>query len=106
MNVSRASTSAPTPGISHIHGGSFTTRASFAYGKLDTIANASTATPPSSARPGTGRSISTLRASTAAAIVVGTPEKNLPLAGETLNRASRIAAQPATMIQATAAAAV
>jgi hypothetical protein len=38
--------------------------------------------------------------------VVGTPQKNLPSFGETLKRASRIAAQPATSTQATAAAAV
>ena len=39
-------------------------------------------------------------------MVVGTPEKNFPSLGETLNRASRIAAHPATMMQATAAAGV
>ena len=39
-------------------------------------------------------------ASTAATIVVGTPQKNRPSFGETLNRASRIAAQTATRAQA------
>jgi len=43
---------------------------------------------------------------TAATIVVGTPQKKRPSFGETLKRASRIAAQPATRAQATAAAAV
>src|SRR3954454_10426995 len=104
--VSRASTRAPTTGRSQSHGGNLSSRASFAYGKLDTIAKASSATPPSTANPGIGRSISTVTASTAAAIVVGTPEKNLPSFGETLKRANRIAAQAATSMQATAAAAV
>ena len=52
QKVSRASTKAPTIGSSHSHGGSFTIRASFAYGKLETIAKASSATPPSTAKPG------------------------------------------------------
>src|SRR6266576_1545800 len=105
-NVRRGSIRAPMMGASQTHGGSFTIRASFAYGKLDTIANASSATPPSTAMPGIGRSIRTVSASTAAAIVVGTPQKNLLSLGDTLNRASRIAAHPATSMQATAAAPV
>ena len=39
-------------------------------------------------------------ASTVAAIVVGTPQKNRPSFGDTLKRANRIAAQAATMAQA------
>src|SRR4051812_41998370 len=100
------STSAPITGASQNHGGSFTSRASLAYGKLDTIAKASSATPATCTAPGTGRPIATVTASTAAAMVVGTPQKNRPSFGETLNRASRIAAQAATRAQATAAAAV
>src|SRR5262245_22512237 len=104
--VSLGSTRAPTAGSSQIQGGSFSRRASLAYGKLETMAKARTATPPSRTVPGRGRSISTVTARTAAAIVVGTPQKNLPSLGETLKRARRIAAQPATRTQATAAAAV
>ena len=102
--MSWALTSTPTSGTSHSHGGSLTSRASFTYGKLETIANASSATPASCTRPETGRSTRTARASTAAAIVVGTPQKNRPSFGETLNRASRIAEQAATRPQATPAA--
>lgn len=49
--------------------------------------------------------MATVRASTAADMVVGTPQKNRPSFGETLNRANRMAAQEATSAQATAAAA-
>src|SRR3954451_15680266 len=100
------STRAPITGASQSHGGSFTRRASLAYGKLETIAKASSATPATSTAPGTGRPIATVRASTAAATVVGTPQKKRPSFGETLKRASRIAAQAATRAHATAAAAV
>ena len=103
--MSRMSTSAPTTGASQSHGGSFSSRASFAYGKLDTMAKASSATPATMTRPGTGTPMATVRASTAAAMVVGTPQKKRPSFGETLNRASRTAAHAATSAQETAAAA-
>src|SRR5690606_24270198 len=99
-NVSRASTSAPASGASHSHGGNRSRRARVAYGKLETIANASAATPSSSTVGGIGRSISTATASTPAAMVVGTPVKNRPSLGETLNRANRIAAHAAASAQA------
>src|SRR2546430_13248258 len=92
----------PTIAGSHGHGGMVAIRTSFAYGKLDTIASASTAIATTETRPGSRSPMRIARLSTAAAIVVGTPQKNRPSLGETLNRASRIAAQVATSAQAPA----
>src|SRR5258705_4841651 len=87
-------------GNSSSHGGSFTRRLSFAYGKLDTIARPSSATPAIRSTGGISGAISVPRASTAAHMVVGTPQKKRPSFGETLNRASRIAAPAGTRAQA------
>src|SRR5689334_17007859 len=86
-------------GSRSIQGGRRSSRASFAYGKLVTIARPSTATPATCSIGGRDGSISVAAASTAATIVVGTPQKNRPSLGETLNRASRIAAHTATSAQ-------
>src|SRR5688500_14338772 len=91
---------APTTGSASTQGGSRSNRASLTYGKLDTIASASSTTATTCSITGADGAISTPSASTAATIVVGTPQKNRPSLGETLNRASRIAAQIATRAQA------
>src|SRR4051812_2934159 len=62
------------------------------------MASAATNSGPAQ-RPAPGCS-STAITAIAAAIVVGTPEKNRPFFGETLNRASRIAAQIAVSTHA------
>src|SRR5678815_1467741 len=87
-------------GAAHSHGGSFATRASFAYGKPDTMATASTATAATATQPGRRRPINTPAPRTAAVNVVGTPVKKRPSLGETLKRASRIIAPAATIAQA------
>src|SRR3954470_3719392 len=104
VNVPDRLTIAQIAGSTHSHSGSRSTRTSFAYGKEETMASAYTVTRASCA-PAPNRGPTRMsRASTAAAIVVGTPQKKRPSLGETLNRASRIAAQAATRAQAAAAA--
>src|ERR671931_2369209 len=97
---------APTAAANQSQMGSRAIRASFAYGKLDTIASASSAIAATATVPGRRRPMSVARPSTAAIIVVGTPQKKRPSFGVTLNRASRIAAHAATRTQAAATAGV
>src|SRR5688572_17757610 len=91
---------AANTGSASSQGGSRSTRASFTYGKLDTIATASSTTEPICNATGASGTSSVPSARTAAARVVGTPQKNRPSLGETLNRASRIAAHTATSAHA------
>src|SRR5436305_722356 len=91
---------APRTGRTNNHGGRRSRRPTFTYGKLETIASARTTTPVTVTHAFRTGATSGASASTAAAIVVGTPQKNWPFFGETLNRASRIAAQTATSAQA------
>src|SRR5919197_501188 len=90
----------PSTGRTSSQRGSLITLASLAYGKLETIAMASSTTPATTKTGGSDSPSSTLIASTVAAIVVGTPQKKRPSFGETLNRARRMAAHAATMAQA------
>src|SRR5438093_5407239 len=92
--------SAPTAGGTSSHGGIRKSRPILMYGKLETIASARTTTPANLAPAGAAGATSGANASAPAAIVVGTPQKNRPFFGETLNRANRIAAQTATRAHA------
>src|SRR5690348_13106701 len=94
--------SAPTATANQSQIGSRAIRASFAYGKLDTIASASSASAPTATAPGRRRPMRVAVPSTAAAMVVGTPQKNRESHGDTLNLASRIAAHAATIAHAAA----
>src|SRR5437870_579858 len=91
---------APTTGNASSQGGNRSSRANFTYGKLETIASASSTTPATFTPPDAVGAAIVANARTAAAAVVGTPLKNRPFLGETLNRARRIAAHTATNAQA------